>query len=117
MAAEEEEGRASWWKEWGAPLANGELSRGGAGPLGGGGGVGVAREPNGGAGGGIERFCWLEKGEGIGAAEGVLLLAMGGLVTIGVSFHCPTSFARGGGGADEVLVLGGGAPKDGGGAP
>ncbi len=53
----------------------------------------------------------------IGATDGVLRLAIGGLVTIGVSFHCPTSFARGGGGAEGVEFRGGGAPKDVGGAP
>jgi len=51
----------------------------------------------------------------MGAAEGVLLRAILGWVTIGVSFHCPTSFARGGG-ADGV-VFRGGALNDGGGAP
>jgi len=51
----------------------------------------------------------------MGAAKGVLLRAILGWVTIGVSFHCPTSFARGGG-ADGVVVRGG-APNDDGGAP
>jgi hypothetical protein len=49
----------------------------------------------------------------MGAAEGVLLRAILGWVTIGVSFHCPASFARGGGGADGVGFRGG-APNDGG---
>jgi hypothetical protein len=63
----------------------------------------------------MERFCWLGKGDVLGAVEGVLLRAILGWVTIGVSFHCPTSFARGGG-AEGVVFLGG-APNDGGGAP
>lgn len=46
----------------------------------------------------------------MGATDGVLRLAMGGLVTIGVSFHCPTSLARGGG-AEGVVLRDGGAPK------
>lgn len=91
--------------------------RGGAGPLGGGGGgVGVALEPYGGAGGGMERPCWLGKGEVIGAAAGVLLRATGGLVTIGVSFHCSIFFFCEGGGPEGVIFRGG-APKAGGGAP
>lgn len=53
----------------------------------------------------------------MGAATGVLLLAVGGLVTIGVSFQLVTSFALGGG-ANGVVFRGGGAPKDdAGGAP
>lgn len=50
----------------------------------------------------------------MGAAEGVLLRAILGWVTIGVSFHCPASFARGGGGGADGVGFRGGAPNDGG---
>lgn len=71
--------------------------------------------PNGGAGGGIDKLFWLGKGEVTGAT-GVLLRAVGGLVTIGVSFQLDISFAFDGGGTEGVVFLGG-APNDGGGAP
>ena len=107
------------WNCCEGPPTNGEDTRGGAGPLGGGGGgVGDARAPPyGDAGGGIERLLWPGKGVVIGAAIGVLRLAGVALVTIGVSFHCSIFLALEGGGADGVVFLGGGAPNDGGGAP
>lgn len=58
-------------------------------------------------------FCWFGKGE-VMVFRGVLLLAVGGLTTIGVSFHCVISFALGGG-AEGAVFRGGGAPKEGGG--
>lgn len=85
---------------------------------GGGGGVGVALgPPNGGAGGCMAMFCWLGKGEVIVFESGVLLLAVGGFTTIGVSFHWAMSFALEGGGTEGVAFCGGGAPKAGAGAP
>ena len=47
----------------------------------------------------------------------MVLRAVGGLVTIGVSFQLAISFAFDGGGAEGVVFLGGGAPNDVGGAP
>lgn len=95
----------------GGAVVKGELMRGAAGPLGGGGGgVGVALAPYGLDGGGMERPCWFGKGEVIGFVTGVLLLAVGTLVTIGVSFQLVISLDFDGGGAEGVVFLGG-APK------
>ena len=82
----------------GCPLVeSGELIRGGAGPFGGGGGgVGDPLDPpNGGADGGMTRFCWFGNGEVIGAdvIPGVPRLEIAGLVTIGVSFQFDISLA------------------------
>jgi hypothetical protein len=97
------------------PLAErGDVIRGGAGPLGGGGGgVGEPLAPNGGADGGMTRFCWLGNGDVIGAGVvlGVPRLEMAGLVTIGVSFQLVISLAREGGGTDGAVFLGG-APNE-----
>jgi hypothetical protein len=89
------------------------------GPLGGGGGgVGVAlAEPYGGAGGGIDRFCWFGNGLVMAEESGVLRRAVGGLTTIGVSFHCTISLALEGGGTDGVVFRGGGGPNEVGGGP
>ena len=63
--------------------------RGGAGPLGGGGGgVAPALPPKPACGGGaMPVLCGLGKGDETGAADGVPRLAVAGLTTIGVSFH------------------------------
>lgn len=96
-------------------MERGELIRGGAGPLGGGGGgVGVPLgPPNGGADGGMTKFCWFGKGEVIGAGPvpGVPRREIAGFVTMGVSFQFVMSLARDGGGTDDVVFLGG-APKE-----
>jgi hypothetical protein len=95
-------------------VERGDVIRGGAGPFGGGGGgVGELLAPNGGAEGGMTRFCWLGNGDVIGAgvALGVPRLEIAGLVTIGVSFQLVISFAREGGGTDGAVFLGG-APNE-----
>jgi hypothetical protein len=100
---------------WGA-FESGDDILGGADPLGGGGGgVGVPLgPPNGGADGGMTKFCWCGNGDVIGAAAGVDLLGTTGFVTIGVSFQLTISLAREGGGTDGVVAaLLGGPPKDG----
>lgn len=85
--------------------------RGGAGPLGGGGGVAIGRAaPNGG--GGIAVFCCCGANGEFMAGTGVLRLAGAGFDTIGVSFQLTHSaFDFGGGGAvDDGVVLRGGPP-------
>jgi hypothetical protein len=105
------------WKALFGGLERGDAIRGGAEPLGGGGGgVGAPLgPPNGGALGGMTRFCWLGNGEVIGAWAGVPLLDIAGFVTIGVSFQLTISLEREGGAAVgvEFMFLGGptGAPK------
>ena len=88
--------------------------RGGAGPLGGGGGgLATARWPYAPGGGGADGPCWLPgNGEVIGAMFGVDRRGGGALVTRGTSFQFSLLLALGGGGAVGVKPLGG--PEGGG---
>lgn len=66
----------------------GDMPRGGADPLGGGGGVGALRcPPNGLGGGGMLGVACCPYGDSTGATLGVDLRAGGGLDTMGTSFH------------------------------
>jgi len=113
-------GRAGSCDAKGGPVG-GEVRRGGPDALGGGGGgVGATRWPPYGpaVGPGTAVACCAPKGDVTGATLGVARRAGGAFVTMGTSFQVPTSFARGGGAADEegVLFLGG-PPNEGGGGP